>query len=333
MDIEPQEILTEVEIKAAEEIGLNPNGKLLDPKVDIIFKAIFTSNRRESHEALRNLLSSIIGREVKDVRIKNNEIASTGIRQKQSTFDVYATFNDGEDADIEMQVLLADNIPSRAEYNTAKMYCSQEIKGLMYQDLKEVYTIIIMASTLYHDNNRFFNEFVYRNQYGDQLPGHTHIVFIELSKLDDISDKPVVELTDTEMWALFLQYANDENKQQLIQEILKRQEGIKMGSEVLNDISTDHDQWIQYFLRMKAEIDEKSRIRYAETIGHAKGHAEGLAEGHAEGNRERAIKDAITVIKQFHSSLSDAIEALGIAAEDRDEIVRQLKDTNTPYTE
>ena len=293
---EMNQILTPEEIQDIESLGINLNSDLLDPKVDIVFKAMLTSERPESKKALIHFLSAVLNRNITKVTVLNNELANTGVFQKQSVFDIHASFDEGDEADIEMQMELKDNIFNRSEYNTAKLFSSQNVKGKTYTTLRKVYTVIIMNFTLFEEHKSFYDEYMYRNPEGKILSGNTKIIYIELTKLGEAEKKSVSEMTGMEKWALFLKYVNQKGKQGLIQEIIRSEEGIKMGVEVLETISKDREEFSRYFHYLKAEIDRESQLIYA----HDKGKEESdnnwkgvVANVIAEKDAVIADKDAI----------------------------------------
>ena len=58
MNEEIRQYLSEEDIAYFESLGINLKSELLDPKIDSVFRAIFTANSKESIGALTNLLSS-----------------------------------------------------------------------------------------------------------------------------------------------------------------------------------------------------------------------------------------------------------------------------------
>ena len=196
--------LSEEDIAYYTSLGLNLDSDLLDPKIDRVLKAIFTSDTDESKKALIHFLSNTLKRKIKNVTIKNNEPPVRTLQEKQSSFDIHVEFDDKDEADIEIQITIKDNLFNRSEYNTAKMYSTQNLRGKMYTHLHKVYTIMILNQTLFHDTEDFYDEYMYRNAKGKILSGDTQIIFIELSKLDKILSKPISEMTAVEKWAIFL---------------------------------------------------------------------------------------------------------------------------------
>jgi len=61
------------------------------------------------------------------------------------------------------------------------------------------------------------------------LGGKSHIITIELSKLTQIAQKPVSEMTALERWAVFFKHTTDKEKRELVNEIIKAEEGLSHG--------------------------------------------------------------------------------------------------------
>ncbi len=67
----------------------------LNPRLDANFKAIFTQDRPESRLALRSFLSAMIGEEVTEVSVKENEEACQYGGQRGIRYDINCAFADG----------------------------------------------------------------------------------------------------------------------------------------------------------------------------------------------------------------------------------------------
>jgi len=279
MTEEIKKIFTEGDIKELDSMGINLDSDLLDPKMNSVFHAMLTTDSEESRMALRGLLGAAIGRCVTSATVKTDVLPVTGLQEKQAAFDVHVTFNDGDEADIEMQMRIRDNLFNRCEFNTARLYCSQGIRGKRYADLNKVYTIMILNSTLFPDSDSFIDEFMYRNAKGKVFSGNTQIIIVELTKLVKVSQKPVPDMSAIEKWALYLKYCNHKGKQKLIRELKESMEDIKMGAQVLETISSDRVEFLNHFYKLKAEIDRDSQLLHAKE--------EGLKEGLKEGADER----------------------------------------------
>ncbi|MDR0663008.1 MAG: hypothetical protein LBF80_02875 [Spirochaetaceae bacterium] len=82
-------------------------------------------------------------------------------------------------------------------------------------------------------------------------------------------------MTKPESWAFYFRYLTDKGKRQTINEIIKREEGIAMASEVLIRISRDEIEQARLRSEYKYELDTKSRIVQAHRDGEQEGRQEG----------------------------------------------------------
>lgn len=74
---------------------------ILPPSDDRVFKLILTSP--EAKPVLMDLISSIIGRPVIDVVVRNNELPPADTEEKAERLDVNCSVDDGSQVDLEMQ--------------------------------------------------------------------------------------------------------------------------------------------------------------------------------------------------------------------------------------
>jgi len=87
---------------------------------DTVFKAMLIANNDDSRAALRSLLSACIHREIDKVQVTNNELIPAHLDGKTVRLDAHIIFNDGEVANLEMQIGASDdNIKDRAAFHTA----------------------------------------------------------------------------------------------------------------------------------------------------------------------------------------------------------------------
>ena len=109
---------------------------------------------------------------------------------------------------------------------------------------------------------------------------------MELSKLDKVVEKPTTELSVQEYWGVYFQYLTDKSKRKKINEIMERERGIAMASEVLISISKDEKERARLLSELKYELDTQSRLAYAEQKGRQEGLEEGLQRGSEKGKQE-----------------------------------------------
>jgi len=264
-----QSVILSEEQKAniSRELGITVDGDLFDPRFDYVFKRIFTADSEKSKKALISFLNAALKlsgeNAVDDLTVINAEIPVDDKQQKKSVFDIRVKFKNEEQAIIEMQFSLKGDFKKRAQFLISKSYASQPLSGEMYRDLKKHYLICILNFTLFPEEEVFFDEYMYRNSRGKVLTDDQNIIFVELSKIDDILEKPVDELNDIEMWSVFLRFASDKDKRDVINKILDREDGINMAAQILETISKDERERIYYEEQLLYEADRLADKRHA----------------------------------------------------------------------
>lgn len=260
---------------------------VLPPSDDRVFKLLLTSPKAK--EALMNLISAIIGRRVVDVTIHANELPAEDTHEKGERFDVNCTIDDGTQVNIEMQAWPMEedagglflNLKWRGVYYLTDMHASQYGKGVeRYDRMAQSYQITFCTYTIFQGLSSYVNSFSLRHdETGEQLCDAIHIVFVELSKLGELLEKPVEQMTDLDKWAVFFQYAADPQKRRKVNEVIESTEVLQVAGELLMNISTNEDERARYRSRKKYEMDRRSDLATAWDSGKAEGRAEGLEEG------------------------------------------------------
>jgi len=141
-------ISPEVKQSIKEYFGIDIDAELLSPLVDYIFKRIFTADEERSKIALIDFLNSALGlsgsKIITDLTVISPVIPVDVIKRKKSIFDVRASFNNGEQCIIEMQVVDEHDFKKRSQFIISRAYVSQNISGLNYNALKKCYLIAIV---------------------------------------------------------------------------------------------------------------------------------------------------------------------------------------------
>ncbi|GHV07515.1 hypothetical protein FACS1894217_08480 [Clostridia bacterium] len=235
---------------------------LLPPSDDAVFKTLMT--HPDAKAALIDLISAVLGLNVVGVTVRNNELAVSGIDDKQERFDVNCELDTGEQVEIEMQARAMDGdsfdndhrgIKARSVFYLCDMHSSQPSKGISYLNMVKSYQITFCGYTVFKGRENFTNKFTLKNDESEELTDSITAVFVELSKLGDILKKPVSKMTAAEMWSVFLRYADDQKHQGIISEIAESREGILMASELLANISTDADACAKFRAQRKWRHD------------------------------------------------------------------------------
>jgi predicted transposase/invertase (TIGR01784 family) len=254
---------------------------LIDIRFDNVFKAVFTKDTPASKGALSKLISALIGKEVLVENINTNEPPIENLQDRQIRFDINCKTESGELVNVEMSLNPDPFELVRLEFHTAKLFIGQDIRGAGkdYNDLKEAYQITILAKEHFFDDKHFLHTFQYYDpERFISLNGKSRIITLELSKLDEIIEKPTCDMSEQESWAVYFRYLTDKGKRQKINEILVQKEGIAMASEVLINISKDEIERARLNSELKYELDIQSRFTHAERKGRTQGHAEGRKE-------------------------------------------------------
>jgi predicted transposase/invertase (TIGR01784 family) len=111
------------------------------------------------------------------------------------------------------------------------------------------------------DDSVFVHNFKhYDEEHGISLNGRSHIITIELSKLEQVAKKPVAAMTKLERWAVFFRYTPDKDRRELVNEILKNEEGIAMAGQVLLSISKDERERARLTSEYKFAVDLQSKM-------------------------------------------------------------------------
>jgi len=92
----------------------------------------------------------------------------------------------------------------------------------------------------------------------------------------------------------------EREKRRKINEILEREEGIAMASEVLMSISKDENERARLLSEYKGQVDMQSKLVHAKRTGLAEGMEKGMEKGLAEGMRQ-GEQNIISLLKSGKS--------------------------------
>lgn len=263
--------------------------RLLDPKMDFIFKKIFGSE--DSSDILISFLNAVIKPKdlISEVEIKNTDLEKEHMQDKFSRLDIKATTNRKEIINIEIQLKNESNMIKRSLYYWSKIYCEQLSSGQNYNKLGRVVCINIL-NFKYLPNNEFHNPYRLRQIYtGEELTDLEEIHFIEIPKLKKLESAD--EVTDLlEAWVEFLR----EPESDVIRNIEMSNEEIRHAKDKLYKISMNDKEREIYEIREKALKDEVSALEGAETKGIKKGIIESIFEALEEfGEISSELKEKI----------------------------------------
>jgi predicted transposase/invertase (TIGR01784 family) len=290
---------------------LRDGERIYDIRYDAVFKAVFTKDTYESKGALSKLISALIGHTVTVEAITANEPPINDLRQKYIRFDVACRTVKGELINVEMSFNPGADELARLEYYTSILFTGQDIHGedKSYNDLKETYQIAILAKRKFFPDKNLIHDFSYSDlKTFVSFGGKTRIITVELVKTEPIVDKPIDEMTNAELWAVFFQYLTDTEKRAKIIEIINHEEGIAMAVKTMTGFTQNEIEHFRKMSLLKAELDYQSGMTNAKRKGHEEGlkegHEKGLKEGHEKGLKEGQKKGYKEILELLEQGLS-----------------------------
>ena len=133
--------------------------------------------------------------------------------------------------------------------------------------------------TVFPERTAFVNSFSLRHDEDNELLSDAiHVIYVELSKLQEIMKKSVEDMTDLEKWAVFFRYASEPNYRETVNEVIASKEVLQMAGNRLMSISQDERERAVFRSRRMYQTDLQSDLATAEDRGRAAGRLEGKLE-------------------------------------------------------
>jgi predicted transposase/invertase (TIGR01784 family) len=310
-------------------------GKPLSPTLDIVFKALFGGNTRDSREALRSLLSDCIHRPITALTILNNELVPEHLSGKTVRLDIHVSFNNGEEADIEMQAGKSnDDLKNRSLFYASRLLSGQGQKGKRYKEIKRVYQIFFLNDVLFPGSEKVPRRYTVREETEqDRLSEVMEIVFYELPKVEkyvreyEAGIGKLNELPAEEKWCIYMRYKGNERMAGLIEELSRQEAGIMNAERALKKMNRDREQWARTLWREKRAMDYQDyqlgikeavaeavaeAVEKAVVEARAEAQKEAREKGLAEG-REKALRKTAKKLKSMGLSADQIADATGLA--------------------
>ena len=268
-------------------MGLLPMGAdILPPSDDRVFKLILT--KQEAKPVLIDLISSIIKHPVVDVEVRNSEIPPNDTQEKAERLDVNCRIDDGSQIDLEMQASRIQedsdgkhqNLKGKSIYYLCDLHSSQPSKGVRrYDRLARTYQVTFCSYTVFPERTQYVNSFSLRHDEDNELLSDAiQVVYVELSKLQEIMEKSVDDMTDLEKWAVFFQYASEPTYRETVNEVIASKEVLQMAGNLLMSISQDERERAVFRSRRMYQTDMQSNLATAEDRGERRGERKSRIE-------------------------------------------------------
>ncbi|TBU99267.1 hypothetical protein DNJ95_00930 [Stutzerimonas kirkiae] len=244
-----------------------PNAPLLDPKLDLVFKRLFT----DLPDSLLDLINAVRSDQppVVDVQILNPQILPEDLTGKFIVLDILARDVHGQLFNIEMQARNHDGWPSRVVYYLARNLGRQLQAGDDYSQLQPVIGIHLMDFELFDDERACWQfELCDRRRPSVVFDRSLQLYLVELPKADRLHSQAGGALAD---WIAYLEHWQEESVMQEIE-----RPAIRKAHQQLQALSGDELVRHQALVRERALYAERTVVAAAEARGKAEGKTEGL---------------------------------------------------------
>ena len=280
--------------------------------IDYVFHAVFGRDTDESRAALMEILNIILERKddpIKSIILKNPIDTAEREDEKETIMDIQAETSSGEELDIEMQSGNLRVYPDRVLFYGGRLVNSSLQQGFKYDKMKKSIVVSIINGILFAELDSCHSIFdVRERQTGFLLSDRLEFHFLELGKVD--GDKPVEKLTEIERLAAYLKYANDEDRQDYVQEIISS-EGLTMIENAYRKVTQDEIEYERMESRLKYQLQYNTDMSMAKQEGIEQGRAEGELVGRQEMKLELA-----RAMKAKGMEIEAIAEITGLSAEE-----------------
>ncbi|MCH5193630.1 MAG: Rpn family recombination-promoting nuclease/putative transposase [Oscillospiraceae bacterium] len=260
------------------------DNKLVSPKLDIVFKKLFSENIDILTEFLSDILDIPIEK-IKDITVLNPDILPESVGEKSYRLDLLVNV-DGKFINIEMQVRSEKHFGDRILVYWSKMYSNQLDSGESYGKLCPCIVITITDFDLF-DHEDYHSEFgVWDVEHNNKLSDKMAIHFFELKKVPKDIDKAGRK----ELW---LQFIKAEDKEAFDMLENTNVTGIKKGIQAVYKMSSDERTRELIRMRENALHLEATLLEEAIETGMEKGREEIIQKMRAKGMTDEQINDIL----------------------------------------
>jgi predicted transposase/invertase (TIGR01784 family) len=272
--------------------------RLLDPKLDVVFKLLFAAPRHESLliAFLTDVLCPI--KDIVSVKVLNPDIPKEFTTEKEIILDVRATLSDGCIVDIEMQSRRTAALRERLLYYWARAFGAQLEVSDQYRSLAPCLGIYVLDFRELAGQN-FHSIFTLCNPETSEVFSHAlEMHFLELPKL-----QPAASVDPAWHWGRFFRVRSEQELEQLAMS----SPTLKQASDALWWVSNDPNS------RQLAEMREMSERAHRHTMAATReeGREEGREMGFTEGLRVQIRSLAKVLDIELDPEKQDSLERMG----------------------
>lgn len=266
----------------------NEAKSILQPKNDVVFKALFSRGKPKITKAM---LEAILKIKIDKLELdKSTDLLNDNKEDKNGRLDLRAVINGDTECDIEVQLAKHEKMAERFLYYWSKMYTANLQIGDKYSELRKTISIIILDDnfplTKYLEKPQTIWKIRENEDYHIILTDYLEIIIIELPKVIKAYQRtPNDELLQ---WMLFI----DNPEKEEVAHIMEENEDIKEAKKELDRISQDD------LLRRRAlsrTLEIADRLQFQEEA-----EAKGLKKGMEKGIKEGEYKKTKEVVRELH---------------------------------
>lgn len=280
--------------------------KLLNPKLDYVFKRIFGYVGNE--EITENLLNSILENKISKIELDKNPILEKDLlNDKIGILDIKAKADNNVNINIEMQIVDKKNIEKRLLYYWSKMYIQNIKEGEDYEKLEKTIVILFADYKLekLKDIKKYITQWNIREK-ENKCVVLTNVFEIYIIEIEKYKERAEQEELDT--WVKFL-------KNPEVITMNEKNKSVEKAKKILEEISSDERERYLAELRQKYIMDQKAVADAGYDKGIEQGIKEGIKQGIEQGKKNKQLEIA-KKLKEMNMSLSDIKKATGLTVED-----------------
>lgn len=213
---------------------------------DIIFKAVFGQDTKESKDALIGVLNLVLDRKedpVVDLTYLNPFSIAEAKSEKAIIMDIKVETSSGKLIDVEMQVGDLKNYINRTIFYGAKQLTKGLASGEDYDKMKKSIVISFIKTNLFPQNVPVHSIFtLHERDMQKELSDILELHYIELGKIhfEENEIDRLDEMNPLEQFGAYLKYSGDPDKAELVETLVKTgSEEISMADKVLRKISEE----------------------------------------------------------------------------------------------
>ncbi len=267
--------------------GVNMSIEILSPKLDIVFKKLFS----EHLDLLQHFVAAMMSippESITRLELSNTEMPPEDIVSKFSRLDLKLWMNETQ-IDIEIQVRKIIGFRERALFYWAKLFTSSLKSGDEYEALAKAVSINLLDFNLFEHRESPHTEIVPVIKGTDEIFSDKMILhFFELRKVVKLNQSESSELCNTmhsgkrqntlsPAMKAWLDFLNSKTEEDL--KMFEDDKIIHKATLILRELSGDEKLKEQARQREKRLHDEASELATARLEGRHEGLKEGLKEG------------------------------------------------------